>query len=161
MQTVPVAEQQLAIEIKIDRFRVVQFHQQEIPEDIRHDEVINFTHKFNVRVEDGIQSILTHLEIEIVRSSVGHQLATLTTEATFKLGAGYAKMKELGGIPRDLMLLAINLTYSTTRGIMIEKFAGTPLRNTYLPIINPSELLRQIEENARKVNVEKRSDSKE
>lgn len=142
-----------SIEVRLDRFAVARFRHDPIHVPVEPNETINFNHTIHLKVVDETQTIATRLDVEIVRASNGEILASISTEAAFKLGKGYEKLKSLGGIPRDLMLLAINLTYSTTRGIMIEKFRGTPLHSAYLPIINPNELLEKIEKASGKTKV--------
>lgn len=144
-----MAEERLTIQVRLSRFHVNRFHQEQLPPDIQPEEQINFKHSIHVRIIDDLQTIATTLDVDIVRASNGQNLASISTEASFHLGEGHTKLKALGGVPRDLMLLAINLTYSTTRGILIERLRGTALQSAYLPIVNPDELLRNIEEAAK------------
>ncbi|MCK6542456.1 hypothetical protein L6Q79_07210 [bacterium] len=138
---------QIPIQIKLEKFTIKQFVQEQMPEDIQPNEQINFNHAIGIRVVPENEAIETHLDIKILRASNTQNLGALVTQGVFKIGPeAFQKFKELGGIPRELFILAINLTYSTTRGIMIERFRGTPLQNAYLPIVNPDELLQKIEE---------------
>ncbi len=138
-------EDQVQIKIKIDKIHVSQFSQRDTPNDISEDEDINFNHNINFRASDLTQSIDTQLNVTVVRAKSNQELASISVNSSFKLFEGFEKMKELGGIPSGLILLTINLTYSTTRGILLERFAGTKLQSFYLPIINPTEILQQIE----------------
>lgn len=138
-------EEALSIQIKLDDFVVTQFHQEILPKDIGPDEIFNFNHAINIQLFIETHTIHSNLDVDIIRASTNEKLAFLTVEAVFILGEGFDKLAKIGGIPGDLMLLVINLTYSTTRGIIIERFRGTPLHRVYMPIINPNELLKNLQ----------------
>jgi hypothetical protein len=46
-----------------------------------------------------------------------------------------------------LIEILLSVAYSTIRGIIFEKTSGSFMNEFYLPIINPSEVIRQMQEN--------------
>ncbi len=53
--------------------------------------------------------------------------------------------KENNSISFELGVTLISIAYSSTRGLIYAKVSGTALKNLILPIINPSDLLKQNE----------------
>ena len=139
--------QKVEVKYKIDSIKILDFSIR-IPENI-HDSIVEAFFEFNT----GIQIILNENKITIKFETIVYDLKTrkkcysnLTMFYCFKvLGMeSFQRIKEMVKVPDDLMNTLVDIAYSTTRGIIFEKFAGSRLGKIILPPMDSKVLLPKV-----------------
>ena len=101
---------------------------------------------FKTSLEMGFD--ISHSTIHILLSVQGisrehqHPLVTIASETVFEI----QDFNELINnrklyISREWVVTFASISFSTLRGILYQRLAGTPLQNVALPIINPNTLV--------------------
>jgi len=109
----------------------------------------NFT--FEVSVSSRINLELSLIEINVkvgvyVDKEKSHSIAVIDTISIFEvinLNEIIKNENQLLKIPEILILSLIGISISTTRGMLIAKTSGSLLQNAFIPVINPSDFLKE------------------
>jgi hypothetical protein len=108
-------------------------------------EVVRFEQETRneLNIQKGLVTIFqTVTAFQIIAAGDELLIAEISTESIFEfedLGSRLTGKESLGLEPFDFTVLAA-LSYSTNRGIILTKSAGTTLANLPLPIVDPYQL---------------------
>jgi len=100
---------------------------------------IEFSIKASVAVAESRKYIKVDLFVKIFTDSKENVIGKITTSHEFLLNDLLTENdnKKIE-IPEPLMNNLVDISISTTRGILFEKTKGTVLQNSYLPLISES-----------------------
>lgn len=148
-------EQKVELKVRFDSYRIINFeyHDPQIPitakkADLKFDFNFKATFKYNL----DASTIEVKLAVNILYH--GKELlpvGSIEVDYVYKV-LGLNELESDGNgiiIPDTFLTTLVSLAYSTTRGIILVKGAGTILGGIILPIIDPRKLLpkQQIEDN--------------
>ncbi len=142
------------VKYKIESIKVLDFAIH-VPENIQESITDAFFEFYT-----GIQIVLNENRINIRFQTKVYDYKTkktcysnLTMLYSFKiLGMeSFQLRKNMVKVPDELMITLVGIAYSTTRGIFYEKFAGTYLRDIFLPPMNPKILIPKVKDKKKQV----------
>lgn len=109
------------------------------------DQIYTFDIGFSeaVDVEEQTLSIVTIIHIYL-DSGKKHRVVSIQTETTFTI-VNFQDLLQLQDLPAPLTTQLLGIAISTTRGILLTKCADTAFGSFVLPIINPTELYKAME----------------
>ncbi len=154
-----VDKKTVEVKYKIDTMKVLDFAIH-VPENIQESITDAFFEFYT-----GIQIALNENRINIRFQTKVYDYETkktcysnLTMLYSFEiLGMeSFQLRKDMVKVPDELMITLLGMAYSTTRGIFYEKFAGTCLREIFLPPMKPQTLIPKVKDKKKQVNPSKR-----
>jgi len=128
------------IGIKFEGFNFVRFAFEQ-QHDINESEDFSFEIATNIDFDKSV--LIVRVFVIVSRKSVGKSVAHAETASFFHL-EGADQIVEKGDFmkyPDGLLVTAISLAISTTRGAILAKGAGSFLEDIPLPIVDPKSFL--------------------
>jgi len=134
------------IKIRFESFKILDFsHNEPAIENLnlaKTDFQMNFRTGFKADKKESTVSVRLKVEIQLKHTEL-IPVGNADVEFTFKaigLDKLFIDEQEIS-IPAEFLTTLISLSYSTTRGIILAKGAGTILEKAIIPIIDPHKLL--------------------
>lgn len=138
---------QISFGLRFSKINVLSYTQNNISDiETKNDAKIEYLSSFQLKVYQELSEIAILATIKLVLNDTKELFAELKVECHFevkpfenavKLSANKTEFE----IPNDLLVHLSSLSVGTIRGILHEKFKGTPLQKEVFPLINPKELL--------------------
>ena len=150
-----MSEPQAQISFKLENFKTLRFACEQYQTDLTNNDDVMFNHTTRIAAIKEQQSVIVNIIIDVLfPKDSTNPLAHAEIQADFKIVNGFEQL-DVGDkmlFPTELMATFIAITFSTTRGVLIEKFAATSLRHVLLPIINPREIAERVLEKAQQIS---------
>lgn len=134
------------IQFAIESFEIRRFSSADPDSTVRKDRLdYQIQHVFDINTKKKIFSVGFRVKVMTSKQS-SEELASIETLTSFKLkGIESEKIKEM---PEQLVTTFLSISYSSTRGALAAKTQGTVVGSVPLPLINPSQIVKSMIENA-------------
>ena len=132
------------IGIRYKSFKIQRFAFEEV-QDFKDAQDFQFQVSTGINVE--VNRIIVAVSVEILRPEEKGVAASAMTHSIFNIrGLEETEGDIIDQIPEGLLVTAISLSISTTRGAILAKGAGSFLEHVMLPIANPKDFLPEKQE---------------
>jgi len=107
-------------------------------------------YNFNINIEQKINNeeklVIVTTSVELIHVFDKQCHASIKTSCVFlieNLQDFYSETNNQANLPDQFIVTLNSISLSTTRGIMFSQFKGTFMHNVFLPIVNPSGITKQ------------------
>jgi len=129
----------LQIGIKYKGFKIKRFAYEDLQ---KVDQGDDFQIQLSTGLEINVNRIIVPVLVEIRSSQNSDPVASAETQSVFDIqGLEDKEGDPIDLVPEGLLITAISLSISTTRGAVLTKGAGSFLEHVILPIVNPKDFL--------------------
>lgn len=107
-------------------------------------------YNFNINIEQRINNeeklVIVTTSVDLIHELDNQCHASIKTSCIFlieNLQDFYSETNNQANLPDQFIITLNSISLSTTRGIMFSQFKGTFMHNVFLPIVNPSAIITQ------------------
>ncbi len=134
-------QEEIKIQMKFKSFRTLDFAYHQPPEQIKNTDTVHFNFNFEVLIEKSLKSVIINFKVVtfIGKDEGRFQIASIETKSVFEF-QGLEPLAQVGDsiqFPDNLLITFLSISYSTTRGALCSKGAGTILETAIMPLIDP------------------------
>lgn len=144
-QTAEEKTKQLKLEFALASFRVLRYTYAEPPPPLEKSKNGHFEFEITVSADKSKKTISIKLavKLKISTESDSYEACQIETESTFKIRKFSHLFKDDSvKLPKDFLITLASIHYSTTRGALIAKGAGSIVDRFVMPVVNPKDLMR-------------------
>ncbi len=135
---------QLPFTFRLLSFRTLNFRYTEPKPEYNRLRKGDYKFRFGFRIDLAQEKIFFRMIADLwIGKTEKQSIALIETESVFKV-IGLKKLPSDGeniGLPEGLLLTLASVHYSTTRGALIEKSAGTIAEKIPMPLQKPADLM--------------------
>lgn len=136
----------ISLSVKYQGFRVLKYEYEEPLPEHRRRKIGHFNYEIGFRPVPDKETLFVRMRVDLrVGAPKGQLISRIKTESEFRV----QQLSELVvdnkfiKLPDQFLTIVFGLHYSTTRGALITKGAGTLVERLIMPIIPPSQLVPQ------------------
>jgi hypothetical protein len=138
--------EQNEVNIAVKKIKDVEFFVDEKIE-LADPSIANITFELttNINIEDkAIEMLLTTLFIDQVNGNIFMKIKTSNVFLLLELANFYNPETNEFNIPDNILVTFFSLSISHSRALLAKNSLGTRFSEMYIPIVNPSEILKQL-----------------
>lgn len=144
-QTTEETTKQLKLEFALASFKVLRYTYAEPPPQLEKSKNGHFEFETTLSADKAQNKISIKLAVvlKISKESDSYEACQIETESTFKIRKFSQLFKDDSvKLPKDFLITLASIHYSTTRGALITKGAGSIIDRFVMPVVNPKDLMR-------------------
>lgn len=143
------------INLGIKKIKEIEFFVNEEIPFTNSDEInISFELKLNFNLKENSVEMILSVIMSNTSEKVFMRIKTSNVFIILELNSLYKAENESFNIPDNILVTMLSLSISHSRALLSKNCLGTKFSEIIIPIINPTEVLKQIFNKIKKINIE-------
>lgn len=134
------------VNIRVKKIKDIEFFvDEEITLDNPEEFALGFELKINIKLEDNsVEMLLSAIFSDKPQGNIFMKIKTSNVFLLLELANFQNQDKNGFEIPDNLLVTLLSISISHTRALLAKNSIGTKFADIYIPIVNPSEIFKQL-----------------